>query len=289
MSNCVGTASTPMIRRSCFEASGGFDEDLAASLLQHSDPFVRIWTTRLIGDEGKLSETIERSMIELARNESHPLVRSQLACTAKRLPARVALPVVEALANHAEDLPDRYQPLLLWWVVEAKLRTEQASTLRWLDQNHYIAPITLGITLYVLGEWLGATHARLGTSGWQLVVVALFCSTTLLYHVTFAVNSIGHLFGRRRYETNDESRNSLWLALVTGGGRAGTTTTIGSRRRSARGSTGGRSTSPTTASYCSRGYGSSGMFGDRRQTSSLRARHINQNQRPRGDSSGVWW
>ncbi len=87
----------------------------------------------------------------------------------------------------------------------------------WLDRNHYVAPITLGVTLFALGQWLASAYPLLETSGWQLVVVALFCSTTLLYHVTFAVNSVGHQFGSRRYSTNDESRNSLWLALVTGG------------------------------------------------------------------------
>ena len=87
----------------------------------------------------------------------------------------------------------------------------------WLDRNHYVAPVTLGVALYALGEWIATWFPDLGTSGWQLVVVALFCSTTVLYHVTFTVNSIGHQFGSRRYETHDESRNSLWLALVTGG------------------------------------------------------------------------
>ena len=87
----------------------------------------------------------------------------------------------------------------------------------WLDRNHYVAPITLGVALFFLGDGLAAAYPTLGTDGWQLLVVALFCSTTVLYHVTFAVNSIGHQFGSRHYDTNDESRNSLWLALVTGG------------------------------------------------------------------------
>ena len=87
----------------------------------------------------------------------------------------------------------------------------------WLNRNHYVAPVSLGVALYFLGDWIATAHPALGTSGWQLVVVALFCSTTVLYHVTFAVNSIGHLYGSRRYDTNDESRNSFWLALVTGG------------------------------------------------------------------------
>jgi len=50
-----------------------------------------------------------------------------------------------------------------------------------------------------------------------MLVVAFFCSTTVLYHVTFAVNSVGHLLGSRRFKTDDDSRNSFWLALVTGG------------------------------------------------------------------------
>ncbi len=39
----------------------------------------------------------------------------------------------------------------------------------------------------------------------------------LLWHGTFLVNSLAHVFGRRRYITHDSSRNSLLIALVTGG------------------------------------------------------------------------
>ncbi|MGD8331855.1 MAG: acyl-CoA desaturase [Acidobacteriota bacterium] len=87
----------------------------------------------------------------------------------------------------------------------------------WLDNYHYVAPLALVAALYGLGEWLARAHAALGTDGPQLVVVGFFVSTTLLYHVTFAVNSIGHTWGRRRYETGEESTNSLLLALLTGG------------------------------------------------------------------------
>ncbi|MCY4029042.1 MAG: acyl-CoA desaturase [Acidobacteria bacterium] len=89
--------------------------------------------------------------------------------------------------------------------------------LRWLDRNHYLAPLALGATLFALGEWLAAARPALGTSGAQLVVVALFWSTTVLYHLTFAVNSLAHRYGRRRYETDDHSRNLWWLAVITAG------------------------------------------------------------------------
>ena len=40
-------------------------------------------------------------------------------------------------------------------------------------------------------------------------------STVILYHATFAINSLSHLLGRRRYATDDESRNNFVLALIT--------------------------------------------------------------------------
>jgi stearoyl-CoA desaturase (Delta-9 desaturase) len=43
-----------------------------------------------------------------------------------------------------------------------------------------------------------------------------FCvSTVLLWHGTFTVNSLAHVWGRRRYQTPDDSRNNLWIALIT--------------------------------------------------------------------------
>jgi len=44
-----------------------------------------------------------------------------------------------------------------------------------------------------------------------------FVSTVLLWHGSFAVNSLAHVFGRQRYDTGDSSRNSWLLALLTTG------------------------------------------------------------------------
>jgi stearoyl-CoA desaturase (delta-9 desaturase) len=38
-----------------------------------------------------------------------------------------------------------------------------------------------------------------------------------VHHVTYSINSLCHFFGRRPYDTDDESRNLLWLALPTMG------------------------------------------------------------------------
>jgi len=51
--------------------------------------------------------------------------------------------------------------------------------------------------------------------GWQGLVWGFLFSTVLLYHVTFFINSLCHMFGRVRYKTADTSRNSMVLALIT--------------------------------------------------------------------------
>jgi stearoyl-CoA desaturase (delta-9 desaturase) len=55
----------------------------------------------------------------------------------------------------------------------------------------------------------------LGVTGMQLFVWAFVLSTTVLFHATASINSLAHLFGRKRYDTGDESRNSFLLALIT--------------------------------------------------------------------------
>jgi stearoyl-CoA desaturase (Delta-9 desaturase) len=74
--------------------------------------------------------------------------------------------------------------------------------LRWLDRWHLVVPLALAGTLFLAG-------------GLPALLWGFFVSTVLLWHGTFAINSLAHVFGRRRYETGDGSRNSLALALVT--------------------------------------------------------------------------
>lgn len=74
--------------------------------------------------------------------------------------------------------------------------------LRWLNRNYWLPPLVLASLL----TWVG---------GFGLLVWGFFVSTVLLYHCTFFINSLAHVFGRRRYETKDDSRNSFILALLT--------------------------------------------------------------------------
>ena len=57
----------------------------------------------------------------------------------------------------------------------------------------------------------------LAVGGWGGLFIGFFLSTVLLWHGTFLVNSMAHLVGRRRYATPDTSRNSMVVAVITGG------------------------------------------------------------------------
>ncbi|MBC7855641.1 MAG: HEAT repeat domain-containing protein, partial [Pirellulaceae bacterium] len=102
------------------DVSGGFDERLGCELLNHKSPLIRRWVVRLLGDPKKVEPETAARLRRLAADDESPLVRSQLACTAKRLPEKDALPIIRALLarNDTGDEKDPYIPLLLWWAVE---------------------------------------------------------------------------------------------------------------------------------------------------------------------------
>ena len=83
-----------------------------------------------------------------------------------------------------------------------------------LNRFDALVPVLLGTVLYGAGTWLAHRHPELGTSGAQLLVWGII-STVVLFHCTCFINSLAHVFGRRRYETGDTSRNSILLALLT--------------------------------------------------------------------------
>jgi putative heme-binding domain-containing protein len=109
--------------------SGGLSEDLAGELLKHPSPAVRAWTVRLIGDECLVPAALQETILDLAANESDPVVRSQLACTAKRLPGPQALAIVERMLGRDADAGDLHLPLLLWWAIEDKAVSDRSRVL----------------------------------------------------------------------------------------------------------------------------------------------------------------
>jgi putative heme-binding domain-containing protein len=115
--------------------SGGFDDALAGQLLRHPYEYVRAWSVRLLGDARKVSPKISAQLRELAATEPSVVVRSQLASSARRLPAADALPVLTALVEQNKDAGDPMIPLLIWWGLEDKAFAGERQILAWFARR----------------------------------------------------------------------------------------------------------------------------------------------------------
>jgi putative heme-binding domain-containing protein len=123
--------------------SGGLTEDLSLAFLDHPSEHVRAWTIRLLGDARRVPKRHLDRLIHLAQHEASPTVRSQLACTCKRLPGPAALAIIERLLDRSEDLADPHIPLLLWWAIEDKTVSDRARVLKLVDSAEaWNRPIT---------------------------------------------------------------------------------------------------------------------------------------------------
>jgi len=87
--------------------------------------------------------------------------------------------------------------------------------LRWLDRYDIAVPLALLVSMYSAGAVLQRLAPSWGTSGMQMAVWGFCISTVAVYHATFCINSLAHRYGRIRFQTGDDSRNNLWLALLT--------------------------------------------------------------------------
>ncbi len=86
----------------------------------------------------------------------------------------------------------------------------------WLSKYHYLPLVTTGLAQVALGAALApAGHHALGALG--MVLWGTFLRVTVGLHATWLVNSATHLWGARRFETKDDSRNNWWVAILTGG------------------------------------------------------------------------
>ncbi|APW58923.1 PVC-type heme-binding CxxCH protein [Paludisphaera borealis] len=121
---------------------GGLDEATSLAALDHADPFVRIWAARLSCDDREASPKLAQKLVERAATEPNVEVRSQLAASARRLPAKDALAIVARLVTRTEDATDIHLPLLLWWAVEAKVGSDPEAVIDlFRDKAFWDAPI----------------------------------------------------------------------------------------------------------------------------------------------------
>jgi stearoyl-CoA desaturase (delta-9 desaturase) len=131
----------------------------------------------------------------------------------------------------SDDPDDIHSPMhqgfmwshMLWFMTRDNYRTDERVVkdwlkypeLRFIERFDFLVPALLAVSMFALGECIQMAWPESGTSGLQMLVWGFFISTITLYHVTFGINSLAHTYGIRRYETRDDSRNNLWLALLT--------------------------------------------------------------------------
>jgi stearoyl-CoA desaturase (delta-9 desaturase) len=125
--------------------------------------------------------------------------------------------------RHSDEQPDLHSPVVesFWhshvgWLFDRKNDATNFRAIRdfakypelvWLNRWHWVPGILLGAACF------GVSRLIYGT-GWG-GLVAFVVSTIVLYHCTFFINSLAHVFGSRRYETADDSRNNFALAVIT--------------------------------------------------------------------------
>ncbi|QQS46870.1 MAG: fatty acid desaturase [Acidobacteriota bacterium] len=92
---------------------------------------------------------------------------------------------VDATSNYAADLAK--DPLHVWLT-------------RW----HFVPQLVLAAILYALG-------------GWNFILWGIFVRVVFSWHATWFVNSAAHVWGGRRFNTRDDSRNNWWVAIMSHG------------------------------------------------------------------------
>ena len=75
---------------------------------------------------------------------------------------------------------------------------------RWLNTYHWVPLTVFGLATLALG-------------GWPMVLWLVFFRVTVGLHATWLVNSATHMWGSRRFQTKDDSKNSWWVAMLTFG------------------------------------------------------------------------
>jgi fatty-acid desaturase len=133
--------------------------------------------------------------------------------------------------QHSDRLGDPHTPqegtwwAHMGWIITGRALNTQTETLAhyapdlakdrvqvWLSKYHWVPLTMLGVGLLAVGTLTGGVKAGVGLFLW-----GIFFRVTLGLHATWLVNSATHLHGRRRFATRDDSRNSWWVALLTGG------------------------------------------------------------------------
>ena len=112
---------------------------------------------------------------------------------------------------------------LLWFVSYKNFPTIKKNVpdlsrypeLRFLDRYDLLVPVIYGAALFIAGTFFQNPHGNSMHNGILFLVWGFFVSTFFLHQSTFLVNSLAHLYGKKAFKTKDNSRNNLFVALLT--------------------------------------------------------------------------
>jgi stearoyl-CoA desaturase (delta-9 desaturase) len=123
--------------------------------------------------------------------------------------------------TETERDPHSTRPGFFWahmeWILRGTAQDHDRETLKryvpdllkdpfhvFLSKYYYVPIIVSAFILYAIG-------------GWSMVLWGVFVRVVVGWHTTWFVNSLAHLFGKRPFETNDDSTNNWFVAIVTFG------------------------------------------------------------------------
>lgn len=116
---------------------------------------------------------------------------------------------------HSPKVSGFYHAHLGWFLNDSRHQTVDPSNpvvrafskypeVVFLERYYFLPPLALAMAMYVLG-------------GWTWLIWGFCLPTTTLAHATFAINTVNHLFGSRRFQTLDDSTNNALTALFAAG------------------------------------------------------------------------
>ncbi|MCH8344776.1 MAG: fatty acid desaturase [Planctomycetes bacterium] len=144
--------------------------------------------------------------------------------------------------KHSDDPHDPHSPLVafLWahvgWLLFENPAVHSVDTYRKYASDLLKDPFYLKLEKSYLWVWVYVAHAALyflagavcgaligGTAvsavqfGLSLLVWGVFVRTVVVWHITWSVNSLTHVFGYTSYQTGENSRNNWLVALLAVG------------------------------------------------------------------------
>lgn len=190
---------------------GGISDQSAIRLLESPFASVRAWTVRLIGDARQVSAEMSTELVRVAEQDVSIQVRTQLACTAKRLPVADALPILRQLLLHDDDLEDPFQPLLLWWAIEDKAGQHPGAVSDLIrDERVWSSKITQQTILQRLARrWISGTEENLLPACGELLSVALGRSGSQQVLEGMELGLVGKLHKETSSDLEDPLRQAL--------------------------------------------------------------------------------